>query len=234
MKLVLFSIIFISGFLAISAFLTSGLGWAYFPSSAVGVAFYEHNNWLVFIHVLVGLVAMCCWPSYDNRKIIVWVGVAFFLSIIVHLGSKSYHSEKEMTVEIGSFSYSVSSLELPTVDLPRPYGPSPFRPYNSVLAPAKKIQSLHYSPQKQYGYPMALNVDESNKFFLVIHSAGIDGIGKSERSILIWDENRILEFYPAEPFSDPEAINIFQKFINENLSEIKNDVDAKLVSTSSE
>ena len=137
-----------------------------------------------------------------------------------------------MNVEIGSFSYRVSSLELPTVDFPGPYGPSPFRPYSSAVGPTEKKQSLYYSPKKQYGYPLALDIDENNRFFLAIHSAGIDENDKSESSILIRDENRTFEFYPPEPFADPQAINIFKKFINENLSEIKKDIDSKIVSTS--
>lgn len=137
-----------------------------------------------------------------------------------------------MNVEIGSFSYRISSLELPTVDFPRPYGPSPFKSNSSAKGSKETNQSLYYSPKKQYGYSLALNVDESDRFFLAIHSAGNDQIDKFENSILIFDEGRTLEFYPAIPFSDHQAINIFRKFINENLSEIRRDIDFKVVSAS--
>ncbi|MEP1230196.1 MAG: hypothetical protein ABJG88_05935 [Litorimonas sp.] len=232
MKFCLFSIIFISAILAISAFFVSGLVWGYFPSSAIGVAFYEHTYLLVFVHVLVGLVAICCWPYHDNRKILVAVGITFFSSVFIHLGSKSYHSEKEMNVEIGSFSYRISSLELPTVDFPHPYGPSPLKSNSRAEGPKETNQSLYYSPKKQYGYSLALNVDERDRFFLAIHSAGIDQIDKFENSILISEEGRTLELYPAKPFTDAQAINIFQKFVNENLSDIRKDIDFKPVSAS--
>jgi len=230
MKFVLFAIIIISVILAISANVGSSLGWGYFPSSAIGVAFYEHNDWLVFFHVLVGLLAMCCWPYRDNRKAMVFVGVAFFSSIFIHLGANLLHKEKEMNVKVDSISYRVSSLELPTIDSPRPYGPSPFKPYSSVVGPNEKIQSLYYTPKEQYGYSLAMKFDEDDKFFLAIHSKEINEINQVENSILIVEENRTLEFYPHKPFANPESIQSFQKFINENLPEITKDIDSKRVS----
>ncbi len=233
MKFVLFAIVLISACFAANAFLVAGLGWTYFPSSAVGVAFYEHSNWLVFIHVIVGLVALCCRPFLDNQKTIAVVGIAFFSSILIHVGAQSFHSEKEINVRIDSYFYRVSSLELPTIDIPRPYGPSPFKPHTGVQGqgPNERTQSLYYSPKKQYGYASAFNLDENKKFFVAIHSSENDKVDRDNDSMLIIHGDRTLEFYPHQRFVDPNDVKRFHNFIQENLVKITEDIEAKVVST---
>ena len=231
MKFVLFIIMVISALLAISAFFGSSLGWYYFPTTSVGVGFYEYNSWIVMIHVLVALTAMLGWPYFDSRKTMAFISTAFVVSILINFGSNKIYNERETIVKIDELSYRVSSLEFPSLNYARPYSPSPFNLGGKAIMAEDNVQSLHFSPTIQYGYPAKFPEQSEGRFFIALFSKTNSKTSRSENSVLVIDENHMLEFYPDDPFENPKDFEVFQDFIKMNLPEIREYIETKRISS---
>ena len=229
MKIALIAVIIISALFALMAWVSAGLTWGYFPSSAIGVVFYEFNDYIVTAHIAVVLWGLCCGPYTKSKKAMVVLGVIFIATLLINFGSRKYHIETETHVTIDSTSYRVSSLELPTIDIYHPYGPSPFKPFTGAIGADNKTQSLHFAPKNQFGYSFDFGVRKDEKFYIAIHSKKPTEGNRFEGSILVVEQNRVLEFYPEEP-SDPQNTLRFHSFIRKNLADIKQDIKSRVVS----
>jgi len=146
MKFVLLVLIVVSFLAAGSAYLGDGLAWTYWPHTAVGVARYEHSNWLVLFHLLVGTGLYFFWPETRNRKMMIVAVVIFLASIITHFTATKIRFEKTGIVEIGDVSYRVSSYEFPLLNDTPPLGSSPFKKGSRVIVQHEPSSSLYFFP----------------------------------------------------------------------------------------
>lgn len=94
MKFVLFLLIVLSFFAALYTYAVAGVTWNYFPSSAVGVAFYEYSDWLIALHSVTGVALIFLAPRTGNKKLMVAAIGIVLASILVNYGSTHLKTEK--------------------------------------------------------------------------------------------------------------------------------------------
>lgn len=232
MKIVLLLLIILSFLAAGSAFLGAGVTWTYFPHTAVGVAFYEHSEWLALFHSGVGTGLYFFWPKARNRKAMMAAFAIFVASILIHIGTTKIRVEKTGNVEIGDISYRVSSYELPLLNDTPPIGSSPFRKGSNVIVQREQTSSLHFSPKQQFGFGSVFENEDVERFFVAIYTAELDREAQTRHSrnaYQVIGQNRTLLFYPETPFTDNSSDQKFQTFIQSNIQLIEQDITARTV-----
>lgn len=231
MKFVL-PILIVSSFLAaLNAYVSAGLAWSYYPSSAIGVAFYEHTGWLFLFHITVGVILFFFSPFTKNRRAMAVAFAIFLTSILIAIGTKHIKTEKQTTVQIDDTSYRVSSFEEPTLDY-RHLGTSPFRPNSGTRDPSQLPSSLHFTPKEKFGFEALFQDEDAKRFFIAIHTTDAEKLAKVknlENAFFVTNKDYTLFFYPEHPFSDEFSAQKFQTFIETNMPLIEQDLAARTV-----
>ena len=231
MKFVL-PILIVSSFLAaLNAYVSAALVWSYFPSQGIGVAFYEHQNWLILFHLIVGVVLCFFGLGTKSRKAMMLAIVIFLGSILVSIGTTHIKTEKETTVQIDETSYRVSSFEEPTLDY-RHLGTSPFRPNSGARNPSQLPSSLHFTSKEQFGFRSQFQDEDAKRFFVVISAKNTERPSYVEtlnNSFLMIGEKYSLQFYPETTFVNETSPKKFQTFIETNMPLIEQDITARTV-----
>ena len=144
--------------------------------------------------------------------------------------------EEMKVVELGTQIFQFSSLDYPLAN-ESGIGAKPL----FALKKENSVHSVYLDFQRDYGFEEAFSDTYVRGFFSAIHALNSPNLNEfkiqphnitlDKGSVLVDEGNYILEFFPSSRGSQDTNIR-FLKFITDNISEIRTDIEKYKVATS--